>query len=231
MELVPETTVPLPAHLEAQGQQLLQATDSLYADLSRIVDHPVFQNFYQQYLVSWSSTRCVTHLMRLYAKLDDLSPKITDPFEKLALLQDLIVRDWVTEDGSCSMVHPEADLTLRTAESFSTTTTTLSPVPDVPPITTLSPTAHTLDLRRHSSVFRDVVDVMEHEHVRAFLDKYFLRWDIGDFIVVLIRLYKCLDRFPTWTVEQKMGFLHHVLSDPSTRHNLARKITEWKAQP
>lgn len=197
--------------LQRKGTQLIQSSNSLFRDMSQIIDHPMFQDFANKYFSSWKSTQLITQLCRMYADLDRLSTQIIDPYEKLTMLQEVIFTEWMEID---SRKADQMDVFRSSPSEF--------------PLVRHNRRSLGMELYQINPVMKDVADVMEHEYTRTFIQKYFLQWDTSDLVVVLIKLYRCFDRFPDWTTEQKMGFLHSLISDPPTRQLLVQKITEWK---
>lgn len=191
--------------LHDKGKQLLQTPHSLFCDMSQIIEHPMFREFADNYFSSWKSTQLITQLCRMYSDLDQLSTHVIDPYEKLTMLQEVIFTEWVSIEAG-----------------------KVESVPEFPLVPTTHRRSLGMELYQTHPFMKDVANVMEHEHMRAFIQKYFLQWDTSDLVVVLIKLYRCFDRFSHWTTEQKMGFLHTLISDAPTRQLLAQKISEWK---
>jgi hypothetical protein len=217
--------------LTKTGTKLIKTKGSLFHDLNAIIEHPLFLDFAHKYFTSWKSTQIVTKLCRMYADLDHLSPHISNPYEKIALLKDVILTNLLTDgstDGTTRFDgHREITGNLATLTSndvlvrYTQSSANLS-----------SETRIELgqQLYQTQPVLRDVADIMEYENTGEFVKKYFLQWDTSDLVVVLIRLYECFDRFVDWTPEQKFGFLHYLMSDPNARQVLVSRISDWKNQ-
>lgn len=216
--------------LTKTGTTLIKTKGSLFHDLNAIIEHPMFRDFAHKYFTSWKSTQIVTKLCRMYADLDHLSPNISNPYEKIALLKDVILTNLLTDgstDGTSFDGHKELTVNLVTLTSndvlvrYTQSSAKLS-----------SETRIELgqQLYQTQPVLRDVADIMEYENTGEFMKKYFLQWDTSDLVVVLIRLYECFDQFVDWTPEQKFGFLHYLMSDRNARQVLALKISDWKKQ-
>jgi transcription termination factor NusB len=131
-------------------------------------------------------SQLVTQLCRMYADLDQLSDQVIDPYEKLTMLQEVIFTEWMGIDSG------KTDSALLSYKKF------LQP--------NIDRRLMGIELYQKHSIIKDVANVMEHEYIRAFIQKYFLQWDTSDLVVVLIKLYRCFDRFPDWTTEQKWDF-------------------------
>lgn len=218
--------LPSPSLLDQWGRQALQKPGSLFSDLSPLLDHPLFQTFSQTYFREWSSVQLIVRLCQLYQQLDALSPQVVDPYEKLAVLHEFVGGWWgaTTADPSPSPLSIPSSL------------------PDpwtLDGLTSLSPYRGDSEQRARGQVLYQqqpgmlthVVDLMEHEPTRRFLEKYFLNWDTADIVSLLIQLYHCLDQIQEatrLTHTQKMGLLYFTLSDPATRRLFSQHINRWK---
>lgn len=162
------------------GKTLVQTEGSLFHDLNAIVDHPLFREFSKKYFTSWKSTQVITQLCKMYVDLDQLSVQISNPYEKLTVLQEVILNNLLLEDSEKNLITQYVDPSTRTQLGQ--------------------------HLYKTQSVLKDVADIMEYTPTSEFVKKYFLQWDTSDLVVVLIKLYECFDRFVDWTPEQKFGF-------------------------
>jgi hypothetical protein len=185
--------------MQTRGEKVLSRKDSLFTDLIHVVDHPLLKDFAQKYFKTWQTTCVITQLCRLYMELDQLSQPIHNPFEKLTVLKNVIWDNYV-EANRLILPPPSRSSVVKEGQA----------------------------LYQTHPILKDVADIMEYKMTSKVIQKYFLQWDTGDLVVVLIQLYQCLDQCTDWTPVEKMGFLHYLMSDRQTRQILSTKVNEWK---
>ena len=222
---------------------------TIFSDLHQVIDDPMFSDFARSYFTTWTKTQVVTQLCQMYIDLDKFSTQINDPFEKIKLLQEVILKQYdnncstsAVTDGTTSAI---TDVTTTSATSVVTdkTTSATSVVTDKTTSATSAIANGTIVTNAHkrsdeasvqsyyasSKVLTDVANIMEYDVTRRFIEKYFLNWDVSDFVSVLINMYKSLDRYKELTQQEKFGILHNLIDDKHSRRTIAAAVSSWKS--
>ena len=213
LEIIVENVEQLKIDLPHIPVSKITKQKTIFFDLRQVVDVPMFADFASLYFTSWTKTQVVTQLCRMYIDLDKFSAQILDPFEKIKLLQDVILREY---DKNSTLVFPSASSSPLGFRSVSSSPLGFRSVSSSP-------------LHFTNKVLTDVANIMEYDATREFIEKYFLNWDVGDFVTVMIRMYKSLDRYDSLTQLEKLGILHHLIDDKQSRRIIASAVSSWKS--
>jgi len=196
--------------LHTRGLDVLRhKDDSVFVDVETMMSHPLFREFQSRYFNDWKSIQLIVSLCRIYEQLDSITPRIT-PYEKLAVLQTIVTDELI------------GGVVCKSIESVGSVEVVIPPVESKELVSTGQ------SLYKTNQMYGDIANVMEHELIKDFITKYFIRWNTGDIVVVLIKMYECVDSYNNFTREQKLGFLQYLLSNKVTRHQIANKIEQWK---
>lgn len=86
----PSTREPL---LDAESEQRgrdIYATNENYRRLATVMEHPEFRQFYELYMNDWDTAKTVIMFMKIYEAIEKRSSVELTPFQKLAIVQDVI---------------------------------------------------------------------------------------------------------------------------------------------
>lgn len=189
-----------PQELEQQGRKMVEQKPSFFNDLQCIIEHPLFVDFSNKYFNTWKSIQVLTQLFHIYVQMDKIGAAEMHPYEKLACLKDIVVKGYVCGEYSSNQISMSSQLSLSKG----------------------------IEIYQTDELFKDVADIMEYDLTRTFIQKYFLDWDTGDLVSVLIKLYECFNECTNLGPMQKMGLLHVLISNTNTRQLLSNRISEWK---
>jgi hypothetical protein len=194
---------------------------TIFHDLHQVIDIPIFVDFVNSYFSKWSTTEVVIQLCRMYIDLDKFSSSILDPFEKIEFLKDVILSkyDRLNEQNDSQVVSIKPSKCLYSIVENSNIMKDLEKLTETKSSNT----------NPYETIFIDVANIMEYDVTRKFIEKYFLNWDIGDFVTVLIKMYKSMDRFPNLSQMEKFGILQQLLQDQETRRIIASTVSSWKS--
>lgn len=74
--------------LDRLGRKLYHGNKSL-KDISNVMEHPEFQNFFKTYFTDWLSVKSIMMLMKIYEKLNDDFSDLNG-YQRLALVYELM---------------------------------------------------------------------------------------------------------------------------------------------
>jgi uncharacterized protein YjaZ len=140
----------------------------------------------------------------MYIDLDKFSKPIINPFEKIKLLQEVILKQF-EKSSELSLLQIDHQASRQVDHKASSQITQVS------------------------QVLMDVANIMEYNVTRQFIEKYFLNWDVSDFVTVLINMYKSLDRYGELTQIEKFSILHNLIEDKQSRRMIASAVSSWKS--
>ena len=199
----------------------LKKKGTIFFDLHQVIDVPIFVDFVNCYFSKWSTTEVVIQLCRMYIDLDKFSSTILDPFEKIEFLKDVILSkyDHLHQQSNSQVVS------IKPSRGLYSMLENSNIVQDLEKLTEIKSS----EANPYETIFIDVANIMEYDVTRQFIEKYFLNWDIGDFVTVLIKMYKSMDRFSNLSQMEKFGMLQQLLQDQETRRIIASTVSSWKS--
>jgi hypothetical protein len=85
-------------------------------------------------------------------------------------------------------------------------------------------------LYQRNEAFQDIGNVMEHPVLHDFFKKYFIDYDTGDAMLMMMKTYEQIsDTFgEQLTPPQKLAMLHELICDTRTRGIIRDKMVGWK---
>jgi hypothetical protein len=85
-------------------------------------------------------------------------------------------------------------------------------------------------LYQRNEAFQDIGNVMEHPLLHDFFKKYFIDYDTGDAMLMMMKTYEQISETfeEQLTPPQKLAMLHELVRDTRTRGIIRDKMVGWK---
>lgn len=77
------------SNLEKRGRTIYKNNDH-FQKIAHLMEHPEFRQFTEKYMNDWDTFRAMIMFMKIYKAIEENSTTVLTPYEKLAVLEDIM---------------------------------------------------------------------------------------------------------------------------------------------